>query len=157
MFHRDGEKIEYLLIRHGPDGNWGFPKGLIEKNERLEETVSREVKEETGLAGVCLIGGFRETVKIFFKVKFDYQLERGMRMGQTVMKFVTYFLAEDNNKKVKLSFEHSDSVWLEFEAALEKLKFKTNKEILEKGNKFLQIYSLPCTRKGQDGFYHDMG
>ncbi|MBU1102739.1 NUDIX domain-containing protein [Patescibacteria group bacterium] len=134
-------KIEYLLTQHGPDGNWGFSKGLIEKGEKLENTALREVKEEAGLAGVKLIDGFKETIRIFFKVKFEYQLERGMKMGETVLKFITYFLAESKNKEVKLSLEHSDYAWLEFEAALEKLKFKTDKETLKKANEFLNRIS----------------
>ncbi len=134
-------KIEYLLIKHGPDGNWGFSKGLIEKGEKLEETALREVKEETGLADIELLDGFKETIRIFFKVKFEYQLERGMKIGETVLKFITYFLAESKSKEVKLSFEHSDFLWLEFEAALEKLKFKTDKEILKKADVFLNAIS----------------
>lgn len=130
-------KNEYLLIRHGPDGNWGFPKGLIEKGEKLEETALREIKEEAGLVDLKLLPGFKEAIKIFFKVKFDYQLERGMKMGETVLKFITYFLAQTKNKEVKLSFEHSDFIWLEFEAALDRVKFKTDKEVLKKANAFL--------------------
>lgn len=31
------------------DGEYGFPAGLIDKNETIENTVKRELKEETGL------------------------------------------------------------------------------------------------------------
>ncbi len=147
MFHREARgKIEYLLIKHGPDGNWGLPKGLIEKGENLKEAALREIKEETGLTEIQLIEGFKETIKIFFKVKFDYQLERGMKMGETVLKFITYFLAESKSKDVKLSFEHSDFLWLSFEEALKKLKFKTDKEILIKANEFLNRLSKESLR-----------
>jgi 8-oxo-dGTP pyrophosphatase MutT (NUDIX family) len=140
VFYRSPEgKIEYLLLEHRA-GHWGFPKGLIEKGEKLEQTVLRECKEETGLEDLSLIGGFKETIRYFFKVKFDYQVkERGFKMGQNVMKFATYFLVESKNRKVKLSFEHLNFAWLEFGAALENLKKhnQSNQEVLKKANEFL--------------------
>jgi len=47
---------ELLLIRrgHGPAaGQWSVPGGRVERDELLAEAVVREVREETGLEGVC--------------------------------------------------------------------------------------------------------
>lgn len=134
--YRGGEQIEYLLLKHTGTDFWSFPKGLIEPGERLEETARREAEEEAGIRNIFLLEGFKETIRFFMKVKFDYQLERGLKMGETVMKFVTYFLAEVKNKKVKLSFEHEDFVWLSFDQAKQKLK-GSNREVLKKANEFL--------------------
>jgi ADP-ribose pyrophosphatase YjhB (NUDIX family) len=38
-----------LLVRRADDGRWCLPCGWIEPNEAPEETVVREVREETGL------------------------------------------------------------------------------------------------------------
>ena len=125
-----------MLLKHTGTDFWSFPKGLIEPGERLEETARREAEEEAGIRNIFLLEGFKETIRFFMKVKFDYQLERGLKMGETVMKFVTYFLAEVKNKKVKLSFEHEDFVWLSFDQAKQKLK-GSNREVLKKANEFL--------------------
>ncbi|WP_280769804.1 NUDIX hydrolase [Salipaludibacillus daqingensis] len=38
-----------VLLQKRNDGDWGLPGGLMEVGESFEETVMREVKEETGL------------------------------------------------------------------------------------------------------------
>ena len=48
-----------ILCGHGIyQGYYGFPKGHVEEGETEQETVIREVKEETGL-DVVLYDGFR--------------------------------------------------------------------------------------------------
>ncbi len=149
VFYRSPEgKIEYLLLEHRA-GHWGFPKGLIEKGEKLEKTALRECQEEAGLDDLHLINGFKETIRYFFKVKYDYQVkERGYKMSQNVIKFVTYFLAESKDQKVKLSFEHLNFTWLELGAAMENLKEhnQSNQEVLKKANEFLHA-KAPMRKK----------
>ena len=63
LFHRDGERIEVLLIKRARDpfkGAWAFPGGFIDQDESLERAAARELKEETGLEGVRLeqLGAF---------------------------------------------------------------------------------------------------
>ena len=138
IFYREKNgEIKYLLLKHRA-GHWNFPKGLIEDGENLQDAALRECKEETGLEEIELIPDFKETIKFFFKVKYDYQLERGFKIGQTVLKFVTYFLVQSKTKDVKISFEHEDYEWLGFEKALERLKkYKNSKEILQKAKDFI--------------------
>jgi len=132
IFRRENNKIYYLLLHypgasHRAEGDyWDFPKGHIEKGEKIEDTVKREVFEETGLKEIKILPGFKETIKYFFKFE-----------GKNVLKFVTFFLAETKEKKVQISFEHIGYEWLPFEKAIERLTFKNAKEILKKANEFL--------------------
>jgi ADP-ribose pyrophosphatase YjhB (NUDIX family) len=52
VIEKDGK---YLLVRRAQDpgkGNWTNPGGYIEQHERIEETIRREVLEETGVEAV---------------------------------------------------------------------------------------------------------
>ncbi|MGI0011383.1 MAG: NUDIX domain-containing protein, partial [Nitrosopumilaceae archaeon] len=46
----DSGKI-FLLLNY-PSGHWDFVKGNIEKGETLQQTVIREIREETGITDV---------------------------------------------------------------------------------------------------------
>jgi ADP-ribose pyrophosphatase YjhB (NUDIX family) len=66
-----------LLLRHRlwPDGrNWGLPTGCANAGETFEETVVREVAEETSLhvkvgRQICLKSGFRLRVEVAYEAE----------------------------------------------------------------------------------------
>lgn len=126
VFRKKGNEIFYLLLQYEA-GHWGFPRGLIEKGETLEETAKREIEEETGIKNLKFLPGFKETIKYFFKWR-----------GKNILKFVTYLLAQTKEKRVSLSFEHKDFEWLPYKEALEKLTFENSKEVLKKAHQFLK-------------------
>jgi 8-oxo-dGTP diphosphatase len=52
---------QVLLLRHrlwSPEGQWGFPSGFAQRGETFQETIVREVREETGLT--VRVGGLLE-------------------------------------------------------------------------------------------------
>jgi 8-oxo-dGTP diphosphatase len=60
------EHQQILLLRHRfwKPGSWGLPSGYANRNEPLEETLRREVREETGYDVVVsrflrLVSGYR--------------------------------------------------------------------------------------------------
>jgi 8-oxo-dGTP diphosphatase len=51
------DAIKLLLIKRGHEpfkGKWAFPGGFIGMDEELDDAVTRELQEETGLTGVHL-------------------------------------------------------------------------------------------------------
>ncbi len=131
VFKKTEDKIYYLLLNYAALDKvektyWGFSKGHIEKGEKIEETVKREIEEETGIKDLKFIEDFKETEKYFFKWE-----------NKNILKFVTFYLAETKTEDVKISGEHIGYKWLPFEQALERLTFKNAKEILKKAHNFL--------------------
>ena len=125
LFRSDSNKNEFLLLNY-PQGHWDFIKGKVEPGETPYETASRETKEETGISDIEFIDGFEESVEYNFRVK-----------NEDIHKTVVFFLAKTNEKKITLSHEHSDFVWLEYDDALKKTTFRNAKNILSKANELL--------------------
>ncbi len=135
IFRKDNNKIYYLLL-HYETGHWDFSKGHIEKGESEEETVMREVKEETGIEDIKIVEGFKEWIKYTFRRAYNLE-EREKSKAEWVFKIVDFYLAETKTKKVKISFEHIGYKWLAYDEALEQLTFKKAKEILKKAQHYL--------------------
>jgi ADP-ribose pyrophosphatase YjhB (NUDIX family) len=64
-----------LLLRHRlwpTEGQWGFPSGFARRGETFQDTVVREVREETGLTVrvgrlLELRSGFRYRVEVYYE------------------------------------------------------------------------------------------
>ncbi len=135
VVYREAKKgREYLLLHH-PDfrrngkkilGHWDFPKGHVEKGETTEETVRREVREETGIRAIEFIPDFKETLRYFVKIGEERRL-----------KFVAFFLAATRERKVTVSFEHQGYAWLPYEEAHERATYTGAKDVLKKADEFL--------------------
>ncbi|SRR5579875_106393 len=64
---------QILLLRHRfwRPGSWGLPSGYANRNETLENTLRREVREETGLEievtrYLRMVSGFRLRLEVSF-------------------------------------------------------------------------------------------
>ena len=148
IFRRGGDEIYYLLLDYGKMKNgkdyWGFVKGHTEKGENDEETMRREVLEETGISGLEIISGFSKNDRYFYRASGEEKEKRKKSGRKTLIaKKAVYLLSETKSENVKLSHEHIDFAWLPFEEALERLTYKSAKKTLEKAKTFLEK-SLPC-------------
>ena len=125
LLRNDSGKNEFLLLNY-PQGHCDFIKGKVEQNETPHETAIRETQEETGITNIEFIDGFEESVEYDFRFK-----------KEDIHKKVVFFLAKTDEKNIKLSHEHNDYLWLEYNDALKKTTFENAKNVLSKANEFL--------------------
>ena len=122
------EKGEYLfLILHYPGGHWDLPKGHVEEGETEHETANRELLEETGIADLEFVDGYREEISYQHYPK-----------GKLSNKQVVFFLGKTELSDVRLSHEHHNFEWLSYENAISKLTFDNAKNLLIKAKEFLE-------------------
>jgi 8-oxo-dGTP pyrophosphatase MutT (NUDIX family) len=85
VFRRTAKGILVGLIKDSY-GKWAFAKGRIEKKETPSTAAVREACEEMGIAKLRLIS-FLGQNSIWFKDRYEH-------VGQTVHKYIAYFLME---------------------------------------------------------------
>ncbi|MDH6128848.1 NUDIX domain-containing protein [Kitasatospora sp. GP82] len=94
------ESGRVLLLRRKPEdflgGLWELPGGGVDPGEHLQEALSREVMEETGLT-VIRVTGYVGT--------FDYSSDNGLMTRQ-----FTFAVTVEKHDPIVLT-EHDDSTW----------------------------------------------
>ena len=116
-------KINYLMLKSRKTGWWVFPKGHVKKNESLKDTTFREIKEETGLSNLNIHPNYYEIISFLSQSGNE--------------KEVHHWLFEASEEKVKLSDEHTEFKWLEFDEAYNLIDHENQKRILNKANEVL--------------------
>ena len=118
VFNENTEKI--LLVKMH-NGNWGFPKGHIEKDETKEETAIREVLEETNVR-IKIIPNFEREIKYI--------------PNEKTIKKVTIFMGITQDEEVTIdTFEIENFKWCTYEEALKLVTYKLQKDVLENARK----------------------
>ena len=123
-------EVKYLLL-HYEAGHWDFVKGNVEPNETEQETVIRELREETGITDAKFIEAFKEKIDYFYR-----------RQGTTIHKEVIFYLMETHTETVKISYEHVGYIWLNYQQAMEKLTFKNARDVLQKAHKLMKARGI---------------
>ena len=112
------ENNKVLLIQQRK-GNWGFPKGRVEKNETESETALREVKEETNLD--VKIEDLNKTYKDCYFTKKNESKE------------VVYFLAKRIGGEIKPQEKEIKNIeWVELSEAINRITMKSTKILYQK-------------------------
>lgn len=140
IFRKDdvGE-TKYLLLKYRY-GHWDFPRGHKEGQETDEETMRREIQEETGISDVRIIPGFL-TKSWFWYIAKGSEMEKRLRnkRGTIVFKQIYMRVAETKTRNIELlpPYEQIDFAWLPYEEAINRVTFKEAREILKKAHNFL--------------------
>lgn len=130
IFKKQGPAIRYLLLHHGGQ-YWNFSKGRPEAMETELETALRELREETGIAEVKIVDGFYDG----YDYDFDTEIENGER--NKVNKTAIFFLGEAGEAAIKVSSEHLDFGWFDYETALKRLFYQNGRDLLKRAHKFI--------------------
>ena len=124
IYRWNGAKIEVALIATSQQGRWGLPKGHVQRGETAEAAATREIAEETGLAGeiVCHLA----TIEYWFRTA-----------SARIHKYVDLFLLRYVSGELKpQAAEVDDAQWFPIEEALTKLSFERERDVLN------QVYLL---------------
>jgi 8-oxo-dGTP pyrophosphatase MutT (NUDIX family) len=127
----DGAPL-FLLIRDAYD-NWGFPKGHVEHNERLESAALREVEEETGLSTLTLRAPI-DTIDWYFRFR-----------GRLVHKVCHFFLMESATAATSPQREEGITAckWLALGDALERVSYENARNVLTRAAELVPLSSGP--------------
>jgi len=125
IFRRNGNRIEYLLLKRLPERNgfWQPVTGGVEEGETLTEALRREIREETGIENLV-----RVIEDIYYFEFSDPNLNKEYVYGVEVASTEVVVLDGE---------EHSEYRWCGIKDALQLLSWKENKEALEKLNTIL--------------------
>ncbi|MEK6913768.1 MAG: NUDIX domain-containing protein [Nanoarchaeota archaeon] len=136
-YFKSGNDIEYLLLKRKKHWiGWEFPKGGIDLFETKKMAVKREVKEETGLKILNI-------KKFHISGRYRYKKEYKDRKGIFGQKFSLYAV-EVQKSDVKIDKrEHSGFKWENFEGAMEKLTWDSQKRCLKIVNKWVLLKKEP--------------
>lgn len=125
-FRSNKSEIEFAIVSVNPSRRWQLPKGLIDAGETPEIAAVREVREEAGID--CEIVEKIETIEYWYF---------GTNKGERVRfhKLVHFFLMKYAGGDIK-NHDHEilEVRWMRADRAVEKLAFKSEKDVIEKAS-----------------------
>lgn len=109
-----------ILLLQYPQGHWDFPKGHVEDGDsNYKSTAARELSEETGISDIDFVEEFK------YRTEYNFQ-----HKGKRIYKQVFWFIAETETMVVKISNEHLEHLWLDWDDAQEQLTHDESKGVL---------------------------
>jgi 8-oxo-dGTP pyrophosphatase MutT (NUDIX family) len=116
---RRGERGPEVVLA-GREGMWVLPKGTPDADERIEDTATREVREETGLDV--------RIVRPIGQIEYWFALPR-----KRVHKIVHFYLMEAlGGDTSQHDHEYDEVRWVHVDEARRMLTFDTYREMLER-------------------------
>ncbi|MCL5024443.1 MAG: NUDIX hydrolase [Nitrospirae bacterium] len=123
----EGDDLEIALVAVKDGKVWSLPKGIVEKGEEAQQTAVREVREETGLSGKIMdkIGD----ISYWYYIKDD-----NAKCRKTVHFYLLEYVSGSTSDH---NWEVDAAEWFPIEAALGRLSYKGDKEIVGKAKEML--------------------
>jgi len=130
VYRKSEGKTLFLLVQYR-SWQWDFPKGHVEEGENEEQTLRREIEEETGIKQLEILPNFRIAVRYFYSAKGNEKKERILQQkGIYIFKNVVYYAGETQEEKVTIDFENKAYAWLTYEEVCERLKNDGSKKVI---------------------------
>jgi 8-oxo-dGTP pyrophosphatase MutT (NUDIX family) len=130
VYRRGGHGIDVVLCGREREQLWALPKGTPEPRESIEQTATREVREETGL-GVRIVGSLG---------LIEYQFVRpaqGVRFEKTVHHFL---MAPDGTGETAQHDAEYDRVeWFPAEEALRIMTYPNERAVMRRALDALEL------------------
>lgn len=119
---RPGDTLELCLIRPAGRSVWALPKGWVEPGESHEAAALREIREETGIAGV--IDADLDSIEYSF-----FSREDRVRIHKVVHFFLVRFVSGDTSQH---DHEVAEAAWFAVERALDRMSYPNERQIVRK-------------------------
>lgn len=131
-----GEKEFLILYRVKNWNGWEFPKGGIKKDEKEEDAIIRELKEECNIENNDIIRIWKTHNNVIINYPEDMQKKTGYE-GSIYKLFIVNVSGKTNCKIPENSIEHKNLKWIPEKDAKKYLM----KELLEDMNAAIKILS----------------
>lgn len=150
-------KYEFLIGKHSGYHKWVLPKGLVERGESYTETAEREVEEEVGVVARVVGGLPIKTIEYWYYADLESKMGKAATGGESerrikryqedpdfakattgegglktrIHKKVVFYLMEFESDLGKAGWEMSEREWVDYEEAIARLAFESEKEVLQ--------------------------
>jgi|GEM_PF-129565 len=124
-FIKERDKIFYAIFKRSDLNFWQGISGGGEGNESPLEAVQREIWEEIKIKQDAY-----KLIRLSSMATIPADNIKGQKWGEVIMIPEFSFGLEAKSKKLSLGEEHTEYLWLEFDQAIEKLKYDSNKSAL---------------------------
>jgi len=99
-----------IVSRIGNDDYWGLPQGGVDGGESDDNAILREIKEETNISKIDVLGKFENIYKYKWPKNYTHSGYKGQRQTLYILKF------NGEDDEIKLSpWELKDWKWVEID------------------------------------------